>query len=238
MVRLEPGLEAGGAENVLLAGFNNSRLKLLTGKTLADVAKQRGTSAEDTAMDLVIEDGSRVWCIYPLMSEENLQRKIRLPWISFCSDAESPAPEGAFLASNIHPRAYGSFARLLGHYVREEKLISLQEAIRRLTSLPARNLKLRRRGALKTGYYADIVIFDPDEIQDHATYEEPHRLATGVAHVFINGIQVLHDGEHTGALPGRIVRGPGWVGWHAEGKRTGTLPHEPAVNVGALPLIE
>jgi len=226
-------LEAGGAENVLLVGFNNSKLKPLTGMTLAEVARKRGTSEEDTAMDLVIEDGSRVRCIYPLMSEENLQRKIRLPWMSFCSDAGSPAPEGASLASNIHPRAYGSFARLLGHYVREEKLIPLQEAIRKLTSLPARNLKLHQRGALKTGYYADIVIFDPDNIQDHATYEEPHRLATGVEHVFINGIQVLRDGEHTGELPGRIVRGPGWVGWHAEGKHAGAQPNESAVNVGS-----
>ena len=169
-------------------------------------------------MDLVIEDGSRVQCIYPLMSEENLRRKIRLPWISFCSDAGSPAPEGAFLASSIHPRAYGSFARLLGYYVREEKLIPLQEAIHTLTTLPAQNLKLRRRGALKTGYHADVVIFDPDHIQDHATYENPHQLATGVVHVFINGIQVLRDGEHTRELPGRIVRGPGWVGWHEKGK--------------------
>lgn len=211
-------LAAGGAENVLLVGFNSPKLKPLTGRTLAEVATQRGTSPEDTAMDLVIEDGSRVWCIYPLMSEENLRRKMRLPWMSFCSDAESPAPEGAFLASNIHPRAYGSFARLLGYYVREEKLIPLQEAIHKLTSLPAQNLKLRRRGALKTGNYADVVIFDPDHIQDHATYEEPHQLATGVVHVFINGIQVLRDGEHTGELPGRVVRGPGWVGWHEKGK--------------------
>lgn len=209
---------AGGAENVLLVGFNSQKLKPLAGRTLAEIATQRGTSPEDTAMDLVIEDGSRVRCIYPLMSEENLRRKIRLPWMSFCSDAGSPAPEGAFLASNIHPRAYGSFARLLGYYVREEKLIPLQEAIHKLTSLPAQNLKLRRRGALKTGYYADVVIFDPDHIQDHATYEEPHQLAIGIVHVFINGIQVLRDGEHTGELPGRVVRGPGWVGWHEKGK--------------------
>jgi N-acyl-D-amino-acid deacylase len=144
---------------------------------------------------------------------------------SFCSDAGSPAPEGAFLASNLHPRAYGSFARLLGNYVREEKIIPLQEAIRKLTSLPARNLKLHHRGALKKGYYADIVIFDPDSIQDHATYEEPHQLATGVVHVFINGTRVLRDGEHTGELSGRVVRGPGWVGWHEKGE-PGSGPHQ------------
>ena len=231
-------LEAGGAENVLLAGFNNSKLKPLTGMTLADVAKQRGTSPEDTAMDLVIEDGSRVRCIYPLMSEENLQRKIRLPWMSFCSDAGSPAPEGGFLTSNLHPRAYGSFARLLGNYVREEKIIPLQEAIRKLTSLPAKNLKLHHRGELKAGYYADIVIFDPDNIQDHATYEEPHQLATGVVHVFINGTHVLRDGEHTGELPGRVVRGPGWVGWHEKGEPSSGLHQQQAMKNGKSSSLE
>jgi N-acyl-D-amino-acid deacylase len=209
---------AGGAENILLVGFNNSRLKPLAGKTLAEVATQRGTSPEDTAMDLVIEDGSRVRCIYPLMTEENLRRKIRLPWVSFCSDAGAPAQDDESLASNVHPRAYGNFARLLGHYVRDEKIIPLEEAIRKLTSLPAKNLRLRRRGELKTGYYADIVIFDPDVIRDHATYEQPHQLATGMTHVFVNGTQVLRDGEHTGKLPGRIVRGPAWVEWKENAK--------------------
>jgi N-acyl-D-amino-acid deacylase len=209
---------AGGAENILLVGFNNSRLKPLAGKTLAEVARQRGTSPEDTAMDLVIEDGSRVHSIYPLMAEENLRRKIRLPWVSFCSDAGAPAQDDESLASNIHPRAYGNFARLLGHYVRDEKIIPLQEAIRKLTSLPANNLQLRRRGELKKGYYADIVIFDPETIRDHATYEQPHQLASGMAHVFVNGAQVLRDGEHTGKLPGRIVRGPSWVEWKENAK--------------------
>lgn len=211
-------MAAGGAENILLVGFNSSKLKPLTGMTLTEVATQRGRSPEDTAMDLVIEDGSRVQCIYPLMSEDNLRRKIRLPWMSFCSDANALAAEGTSLGSNTHPRAYGSFARLLGHYVREKKLISLQEAIHKLTLLPAQNLKLWHRGALKEGYYADVVIFDPDHIQDHATYEEPHQLASGVMHVFINGIQVLSDGKHTGKLPGRVVRGPGWIGWNEKRK--------------------
>lgn len=225
---------AGGAENVLLVGFKNPRLKALTGKTLAEVAKQRGTSPEDAAMDLVIQDGSRVRCIYHLMAEENLRRKIRLPWMSFCSDSGAPAPKGAFLTSNTHPRAYGSFARLLGHYVRDEKLISLQEAVRKLTSLPAQNLKLRRRGVLKTGYYADVVIFDPEEIRDHATYEQPHQLATGIVHVFVNGTQVLYDGEHTGALPGRVVRGPGWVGWQENDGAELTSRDRPAANGGRV----
>jgi N-acyl-D-amino-acid deacylase len=212
---------AGGAKHIRLVGFRNARLKELTGKTLAEVAARRGTSHEDTAMDLVIEDGSRVRCIYPLMSEENLRRKIRLPWMSFCSDAAAPAPEDGFLASNTHPRAYGSFARLLGHYVADEKLIPLQEAIRKLTSLPAQNLRLRRRGMLKEGYHADVVIFDPEKVRDPATYEQPHQLATGMMHVFVNGTQVLREGEHTGALPGTVVRGPGWSGWR-DAVSTGT----------------
>ena len=215
-------MAAGGAENVTLVGFKSSKLKPLTGMTLAEVATQRGASPEITAMYLVIEDGSRVQSIYPVMSEENLRRKIRLPWMSFCSDEGAPAPEDQFLASKIHPRAYGSFARLLGHYVHKEKLIPLQEAIHKLTLLPAQNLKLHRRGELKTGNYADVVIFDQDHIQDHATYVEPHQLATGVLDVFINGIQVLRNGEHTGELPGRVVRGPGWVGWHKKQKPSDT----------------
>jgi len=203
-------LLAGSPEKVLLVEFKNPRLRHLTGKTLGEVARLRGKSPEETAIDLVIEDDSRVGTIYFLMSEENVKRQIELPWVSFCSDAGSLAPEGVFLKSNPHPRAYGSFARLLGKYVREEKVITLAEAIRRLTSLPADNLKLDRRGRLGKGYYADVVVFDPETIIDHATFEKPHQYATGMLHVFVNGTQVLKDGEHTGAKPGRIVRGPGW----------------------------
>ncbi len=203
-------LLAGSPENVLLVGFKNERLKHLTGKTLAEIARMRGKSPAATAIDLVIEDDSRVETVYFLMSEENVKKQIKLPWVSFCSDAGSLAPEGVFLESNPHPRAYGSFARLLGKYVRQEKVITLAEAIRRLTRLPADNLKLDRRGRLEKGYYADIVIFDPDTIIDHATFEKPHQYATGMLHVFVNGTQVLKDGEHTGAKPGRVVRGPGW----------------------------
>ncbi len=205
-------LMAGSPENVLLVGFKNEALKPLTGKTLAEVARLRGKSPEDTIIDLVIEDNSRVDTVYFLMSEENVKRQIALPWVSFGSDAESLAPEGVFLKSNPHPRAYGTFARVLGRYVREEKVIPLEEAIRRMTSLPAENLKLDRRGRLKVGYFADVVVFDPAKIQDHATYERPHQYATGVLHVFVNGVQVLKDGEHTGAKPGRVVRGPGYKG--------------------------
>ena len=203
-------LLAGSAENVMLVGFKNEKLRHLTGKTLAQVANLRGKSPEETAIDLVIEDDSRVSTVYFLMSEENVKKQIKLPWISFCSDAGSQAPEGLFLKSSTHPRAYGNFARLLGKYVRQEKVISLAEAVRRLSSLPAENLKLDRRGKLEKGYYADIVIFDPDTISDHATYEQPQQYATGMVHVFVNGKQVLKDGEHTGAKPGRFVRGPGW----------------------------
>jgi N-acyl-D-amino-acid deacylase len=203
-------LSAGSPENILLVEFKNDALKPLTGKTLAAVAKMRGQSPEETAMDLVIEDGSRVGTVYFLMSEENIKKQIALPWVSFGSDAGSLAPEGVFLKSNTHPRAYGNFARLLGNYVRDEKVITLPEAVRRLTSLPAANLKLDRRGWLKAGYFADVVVFDPATIQDHATFERPHQYSTGVVHVFVNGTQVLKDGEHTGATPGRVVRGPGW----------------------------
>ncbi len=172
----------------------------------------RGTPPEITAMDLIVEDRSRIGTVYFSQSEEVVQRAIALPWVSFCSDAASLAPEGVFLKSNPHPRAYGSFARLLGKYVREERLITLEEAIRKLTSLPAGNLKIDRRGMLKEGYFADVVVFDPDTIQDHATFVEPHQYATGMVHVFVNGTLVLEDGEHTGATPGRVVRGPGWTG--------------------------
>jgi N-acyl-D-amino-acid deacylase len=203
-------LAAGSPEKILLIGFKNERLKPLTGKTLAEVAKLRGTSPEETAMDLVIEDGSRVSTVYFLMSEENVRREIALPWVSFGSDAESLAPEGRFLKSNPHPRAYGNFARLLGEYVRDERIIPLEEAVRRLTALPAGNLKLDRRGALKPGNFADVVVFDPKKIQDRATYEKPHQYSTGVVHVFVNGVQTLKNGRHTGAKAGRVVRGPGW----------------------------
>lgn len=204
-------LASGSAENVLLVGFKNEELKPLTGKSLAEVATMRGKTPEETAMDLVVEDGSRVGTVYFVMSEDNVRKKIQRPWISFDSDAGSLAPEGVFLKSNPHPRAYGTFARILGRYVREEQLISLQEAIRRLTSFPAETLKIQQRGRLEKGYFADIAIFDPDTIIDHATFENPHQYATGMVHVFVNGEQVLKDGEHTGALPGRVVRGPGWV---------------------------
>ncbi len=206
-------LAAGSAENVLLVGFRSDELKPLTGKTLAEVAADRGTSPQETAIDLVIEDESRVGTVYFLMSEENVRRQVGLPWVSFCSDAGSLAPEGPFLKSNPHPRAYGNFARLLGKYVRDEQAVPLQEAIRRLTSFPAQNLKIRDRGSLREGYYADIVVFDPAEIEDHATFQDPHRYSTGVVHVFVNGVQVLKDGDHTGETPGRVVRGPGWLGW-------------------------
>ena len=208
-------LSAGSPENVLLVGFKQDSLKHLTGKSLAEVATMRGTSPEETAMDLVVLDDSRVGTVYFLMSEENIRKQIALPWVSFGSDAGAPATEGVFLKSNPHPRAYGNVARLLGKYVREERVIPLAEAIRRLTALPAERLGIRRRGALVPGYLADVVVFDPASITDHATFQEPHQYATGVRHVFVNGVQVLADGEHTGALPGRVVRGPGWTGWQS-----------------------
>ena len=199
----------GGPEGVLLVGFKNDSLKPLTGKTLKDVAAMRGKSAEETAMDLVVQDNSRIECIYFTMSEDNLRKELALPWVSFGSDAGSYAPEGVFLKSNPHPRGYGNVARLLGKYVREEKVIPLEDAVHRLSGLPATNLRLQRRGALTPGYYADVVVFDPATIQDHATFDHPHQYATGVTQVFVNGVQVLKDGEHTGATPGRVVRGPG-----------------------------
>ena len=203
-------LAAGSPENIRLVGFRNPKLKPLTGKTLAEIARIRGRSPEETAMDLVIEDGSRVGTVYFLMSEENVRKQIGLPWMSFDSDAASLAPEGPFLKSNPHPRAYGNFARLLGRYVRDEQLISLEEAVRRLTSLPADTLKIERRGRLQPGYYADVVVFDPARIRDQATYAKPHQYSTGVRHVLVNGTPVLKNGRHTGATPGRAVRGPGW----------------------------
>jgi N-acyl-D-amino-acid deacylase len=201
---------AGSAEKLLLVGFKNDSLKYLTGKTLAEVAEMRNLSPEETAMDLVIQDGSRVGTVYFLMSEDNVKKQIALPYMSFGSDAGSQAPEGVFLKSSTHPRAYGNFSRLLGKYVRDEKMISLEEAIYKLTTLPATNLKIKKRAALKTGYFADLAIFNPEEIQDHATFNEPQQYATGMIHVFVNGTQVLKYGEHTGELPGQVVKGPGW----------------------------
>ena len=206
-------LGAGSPEKVILVGFKNDSLKSLTGKTLGEVARLRGKTVEETAMDLVIEDGSRVSTVYFLMSEDNVKKQAGISWVSFGSDAESLAPEGPFLKSNPHPRAYGTFARALGKYARDEKVAPLEDVIRRLTSFPATNLKLRRRGKLEPGYHADLAIFDPAKIQDHATFEKPHQYSTGMVHVFVNGVQVLNDGEHTGAKPGRVVRGPGWTGW-------------------------
>jgi len=202
-------VEAGGAENILLLSFKNETLKPLTGKTLAEAAALRGTPPIETMFNLVVEDDSRVGASYFSMSEENLLSQIALPWVSFGSDEASQAPEGVFLKSNPHPRAYGTFARLLGKYVRDEGRLTLAEAVRRLTSLPAANLRLDRRGVLKEGYIADLVVFDPLTINDRATFDQPHQYARGVKDVFVNGVQVLRDGEHTGALPGRVVRGPG-----------------------------
>ncbi len=204
---------AAGPENILLVGFRNEALRKYTGKTLQEVADERETDPAETAMDLVVEDNSRVDAVYFLMSEENIRRKIRKPWVSFGSDAGAPAAEGVFLERGPHPRTYGNFARLLGKYVREEEIISLQEAIRRMTSLPAANIGILNRGELREGAYADVVVFDPERIADNATFEEPHQYATGVLHVFVNGEQVLDNGKHTGATPGRVVRGPGWDGW-------------------------
>jgi N-acyl-D-amino-acid deacylase len=203
-------LSAGSPDRVLLVGFKNAALKPLTGKTLAEIAKMRGKSPEDTAIDLVIEDGSRVGTIYFEMNEENVRRELTLPWVSFGADEDSQAPEGVFLKSNPHPRAYGNFARFLGRYVRDEKVVPLAEAVRRLAALPARNLGLKNRGLLKEGYFADVVVFNPATIRDHATFEKPHQYSTGVEHVFVNGVQVLKNGAHTGAKPGWLVRGPGW----------------------------
>jgi N-acyl-D-amino-acid deacylase len=209
------GLLAGGPERVLLLGFKTDKLKPLTGKTLADVAKQRGTSREDTVVDLIIEDDTRVEAAYFLMSEDNVELGLKQPWVSLGSDAESSAPEGVFLQSSTHPRAYGNFTRFLGHYARERKLLPLEQAIHRITGLPAKNWKLKGRGCLDVGCYADAVVFDPATVADHATYDRPQQYATGVKHVLVNGVLVLRDGEHTGATPGQVVRGPGWTGWSA-----------------------
>ena len=200
---------AGSPDNILLVAFKSEKLKPLTGKTLATVAKMRGKDPITTIMDLIAEDESRIGTIYLVMSEENVKKEIAKPWISFCSDEASQAPEGVFLKSNPHPRAYGSFVRVLGKYVRDEKVITLPEAIRRLSAFPATNLGLDHRGMLKEGMFADVVAFDPATITDHATFEKPHQYGTGVKHVFVNGVQVIKDGEHTGAKPGRALWGPG-----------------------------
>ena len=197
------------AENILFVGFKNRELRSLIGSTLADVAKSRGISPAEAMAELIYEDDSRIQVVYFSMSEENVEKKLALPYMSACSDAGSYTSEGVFLQQSTHPRAYGSFARLLSHYVRDKKVIPLEEAIRKLTSLPATNLRLQGRGMLKEGYYADVVIFDANSIRDHATFEAPHQYATGVHHVFVNGEQVIADGVHTGATPGRFVRGPG-----------------------------
>ncbi len=211
-------LSAGSADKVLLVGFKNPALKPLTGKTLAEIAAARGTSPEETALDLVIEDGSRVGTVYFLMSEENVERQLALPWVSLGSDAGAPAPEGAFLRSNPHPRAYGNFARFLGHYVRDRGVATLEEGVRRMTSLPAGNFGLRERGLLVIGHFADVAVFDAAEIRDHATFDAPHQLATGVEHVYVNGKRVLAGGRPTEQRPGRVVRGPGWLGWERDGR--------------------
>jgi N-acyl-D-amino-acid deacylase len=201
---------AGTSDNLLLVGFENDSLRHYTGKTLTEVAKIHGKSPEETAMDLVIADGSRVGTVYFLMTEDNVKKQVALPYMSFGSDAGSMAPEGDFLNYSTHPRAYGNFARVLGKYVRDEKVISIEEAVRKLSSLPASNLKIKKRGSLTEGYFADLAIFNPETVQDHATFAEPHQLSTGMVHVFVNGEQVLKDGEHTGATPGKVVRGPGY----------------------------
>ena len=211
--RLREEIDFGGAgspERILLVGFRNESLRDLVGKTLAEVAELRRMDPREVIRELILEDDSRIGTIYFSMSEENLRKKIALPWVSFCSDAGSISPEGVFLNRNPHPRTYGSFARVLGKFCRDEQLISLKEAIHRLSGFPAANLKLKDRGLLKTGYYADIAIFDPAQVQDHSTFEDPHHFSTGMQHVIVNGVPVLKDGEHTDARPGRVVRGPGW----------------------------
>jgi N-acyl-D-amino-acid deacylase len=211
--RIVAEMKAPPPDKILLVGFRNAKLRGHAGKTLAAVAAERGTPPFETILDLIVEDDSRVQTVYFTMSEDNLRRKIALPWVSFCSDAGALAPEGIFLANHTHPRAYGTFARVLGRYARDEGVIPLAEAVRKMTWLPAQTLRLRERGALLPGYHADVVIFDPGKIRDHATFAEPHQLATGVVHVLVNGVAVVEDGEHTGAKPGQVVRGPGWKGW-------------------------
>jgi N-acyl-D-amino-acid deacylase len=205
-------LRAAGPDGVLLVSSENPAVEPFMNRTLAQIARERGQSAEETAIELVLQD-TEIGAIYFMMSEENVARQVALPWMSFGSDAAAPAAEGETLESAAHPRTYGNFARLLGKYVRDEEAVPLAQAVRGLTALPASNLGLRQRGSLAVGNYADIVVFDPATVSDHATYDQPHQYATGVTEVFINGVQVLSGGEHTGATPGRVVRGPGWTGW-------------------------
>jgi N-acyl-D-amino-acid deacylase len=212
-----------GAEGTLLVGFRSEALKPLTGRTLADVAKERGVSPEDAIIDLIIADGSRVQVVYFLMSEDNVRRQTALPWMSFGSDAAALAPEGVFLKSSTHPRAYGNVARLLGKYVREDKALTLPDAVRKMTSLPAHNLGLRDRGLLKTGYYGDVVVFDPATVADKATYEKPQQFAVGVRDVVVNGGLALSNGEATGAATGQVVRGRAWKGWNDGGCKTSAV---------------
>jgi len=200
-----------GPDGMMLIGFKNDELKKYMGKTLREISADRGQDPLDTIIDLVIEDGSRVGTVYFLMSEENLKKQIRQPWVMFGSDAGAPAAEGETLEDSAHPRTYGNVARLLGKYVRDEQVISMEEAVRRLTLLPAQTLNIQKRGRLAPGHFADIVIFDPDSIKDHASFDDPHHYSTGVKHVLVNGVPVVSDGEHTGATPGRAIRGPGWV---------------------------
>jgi N-acyl-D-amino-acid deacylase len=204
-------LAAASPDKILLVGFKSEKLKPLTGKSLAEVAKMRGKDPIETIIDLISEDESRIGTVYYLMSEENVKKELQKPWIAFGSDEASQAPEGVFLKSNPHPRAYGNFARVLGKYCRDEKVVTLPEAIRRLSAQPAQNLELDHRGMLKEGMFADVVVFNPATITDHATFEKPHQYATGVKHVFVNGVQVIKDGEHTNAKPGRALSGPGKV---------------------------
>ena len=206
-----------GPDKMILVGFKQEAMKQYTGKTLAEMAKLWGMSPEETAMELVVRDESRVGTVYFLMSEDNVRRQVQLPWMGFGSDAEARAPEGVFLKSSTHPRAYGNFARALGKYARDEQAAQLPDLIRRMTSFPATNLGIKGRGVLRDGYYADVVVFDPAKVQDHATFEKPQQLSTGVRDVFVNGTQVLKDDKHTGAKPGRFVRGPGWTGWPGGG---------------------
>jgi N-acyl-D-amino-acid deacylase len=203
---------AGSPERILLMGFKQEAMKRLQGKTLATIARERGKDSIETLLDLLIEDDSGIGTLYFITSADNIRKLVPLPWVSFGSDEASQAPEGVFLKSLPHPRAYGNFARVLGHYVREEKLLPLEAAVRKLSGLPATNLGLDRRGFLKDGYFADVVVFDPRTIADKATYEKPHQYAVGVRHVWVNGVQVLKDGGHTGAKPGRALWGPGKVG--------------------------
>ncbi|HEX2815406.1 MAG TPA: D-aminoacylase [Phenylobacterium sp.] len=215
----ENSYRQAGPDGTLLVGFKSAALKPLTGKTLAEVAKERGTTPEDTIIDLIIADGSRIQVVYSSMSEANVAKQMTLPWVSFGSDASAQAPQGVFLLSSTHPRAYGNFVRVLGKYARDEHLITLPEAVRRLSALPAHNLGLHDRGMLKAGDYADIVVFDPKTVTDHATFTKPQQFATGVSDVLVNGQPVLKDGEPTGASAGQLVRGRGWTGWKDGGCR-------------------